>query len=77
MLVEHEIIQLYKWLCFDLGACLQSCPHSCPHSHPYSHPYSHLYFHLYSHIGGIHFSYNYASDVDRIDGAHAMNDTMD
>ena len=39
--------------------------HSRPHSHPHSH------------IDGTHFSYNHASDVDRVDGAHSTNDTID
>ena len=74
-------IRLYKWLCFDLAASLipihphllphHSRPHplphhSCPHSHPHSHPCSPSYFHFHSHIGGTHFSYNHASDVNDI-----------
>ena len=64
MLIEREIIRLYKWLCFDLGArpsCPCSRPCSCPHSH----------------IDRTHLSYNHASDVDQVDGAHSTNDTMD
>ena len=32
---------------------------------------------LILYIDGTHFLYNHSSDVDRVDGAHVMNDIMD
>ena len=60
MLIEREIIRLYKWLCCDLGPVLNHA----------------LVLALIFTLTG-HFSYNHASDVDQVDGAHVTNDTMD